>query len=104
MESMRSKLKHARDELQNDTAAAFNVGSSLTLASIVVIAVVSLIVLAALAPVYFSSIAGLSENFSTADLGDDTANSLANSIFPLIISLGGLFAIASLAFAAYKMR
>lgn len=82
----------------------FSVGGALTVAGIIVGAVVGLAVLSALAPLWFDSASDLSENFSTADVGDDTANSIANDIFPLIIGLTAVFAIAGLAFAAMKLR
>lgn len=80
-----------------------SIGSAITIAGVIVSAVVGLAVLAALAPTWFNSTGDLAENFSTADVGDSTANSIANDIFPLIIALLGVFAIAGLAFAVMKL-
>lgn len=91
-------------QLVKDTAGNINMGAALTIAGLIVTAVVALNVLAALSPLWFSSTGSLAENFSTADVGDDTANSIANGVFPLIIALLGVFAIAGLAFLTFKLR
>lgn len=87
-----------------DSNAFLNMGAFLTLAGVVLGAVVGVILLSALAPTFFSAIADLSGTFQTADLNDTTANTIANSVFPLIIALGGLFAIAGLVFLAIKLK
>jgi hypothetical protein len=67
-------------------------------------AVVSVLVLAALAPTFFTAIGDLAGAFESADVNSTVGNSIANSVFPIMISLAGVFAIAGLAFAAYKFR
>lgn len=81
-----------------------NVGKmGIGIAGVIVAAVVALILLSTLAPTFFSSVKNLSTNFSTADTGNATANSLG-SVFSLLISLGGIFALVGLAFAAYHLK
>lgn len=96
---------NARRLGRNDTAAA-SLGSigttAIGVAAVIVGAVVSLIILANLFPSYSGAVGNLSTNMSTADWGDDTANSLSPT-FAMLISLGGLFAILALGFAAYKL-
>lgn len=93
-------LKSYKDAEEGD----INITGALTIAGVIVGAVVGLAVLAALAPSWFDATADLSENFSTADVGDETANGIANNVFPLIIGLLGVFAIAGIAFAVMKIR
>lgn len=109
--SLRALMQERRDQAAESPVltptgeeAQFSVSGALTVAGIIVGAVVGLAVLAALAPLWFDATADLSENFTNADVGDTTANSIANNIFPLIIGLTGVFAIAGLAFAAMKLR
>ena len=90
--------------LRADRHAQISIATAMTVAGLIVTAVVGLNVLAALAPTWFSSTSDLAENFSTADVGDTTANSIANDIFPMIIGLLGVFALAGLAFLAFKLR
>lgn len=92
-----------------DLNAQFNISSGLTIAGVILGAVVGLSVLAALAPTWFDSVGDLSENFTDADLDNDAATvsvaeNIAQNVFPLIIGLLGVFAIAGLAFAAMKLR
>lgn len=84
--------------------ANINIGSAITIAGVIVGAVVGLAVLSALAPTWFDATGDLAENFSSADVGDSTANQIANDVFPLIIALLGVFAVAGLAFGVMKLR
>ena len=99
-----ASMTDKRDEFRAHMAGAISVQSAITIAGLIVTAVVALNVLAALAPTWFDSTGDLAENFSTADVGDATANSIANDVFPLIIALLGVFAIAGLAFLVFKLR
>ena len=98
------EARKAGRAFREDNWAQFSVSSALTVAGIVVVAAVTILVLAALAPTFFDATGDLSENFSTADVGDTTANNIANNVFPLIIALSGVFAIAGLAFLAFRLR
>ena len=115
MESMRSQIQARQEAARQDPAlhadmsrhpegGAINIGFAITIAGVIVGAVVGLSVLSALAPTWFDSTSSLAENFSTADVGDTTANGIANDVFPLIIALLGVFAIAGLAFGVMKLR
>ena len=109
---MRDLLKARQETAQEAPVLGFkeadhaqiNIGFAITIAGVIVGAVVGLAVLSALAPTWFDATGDLAENFSTADVGDTTANSIANDVFPLIIALLGVFAIAGLAFAVMKLR
>jgi hypothetical protein len=88
---------------RNDAANLGAIGAvALGVASVIIGAVVSLILLSALFPSYSGAVGNLSENVSAADWGDDTANSIS-PVFGMLIALGGLFAIVGLAFVAYKL-
>lgn len=110
--SMRANLQERREHaaetpvltVKADEYANISIAGALTVAGVIVGAVVGLSVLAALAPTWFDATGDLAENFTNADVGDTTANNIANTVFPLIIGLLGVFAIAGLAFAAMKLR
>jgi hypothetical protein len=88
----------------NDKANVSSIGTlALGIVVIIVGAVVGLIVLSTLFPTYSGAVANLSENVTTADWGNETANALG-PVFGLLIALGGLFAIIGLAFLAYKLK
>jgi hypothetical protein len=92
--------------LSNDQAAASFAGIgalALTVAAVIVGAVVALILISTLFPTYAGAVKNLSQNVTTADFGNTTANSLG-PVFGLLISLGGLFAIVGLAFVAYHLK
>lgn len=97
-------VKEFGQGLRHDSRAVFSVGAALTVAGIVLVSVITVLILAALSPTFFNATGDLAENFSTADVGDSTANDIANNVFPLIIALSGVFAIAGLAFLAFRMR
>jgi hypothetical protein len=78
-------------------------GFALTIAAVIVGAVVALILISTLFPTYSGAVKNLSSNVTTADWGNTTANALG-PVFGLLISLGGLFAIVGLAFLAYKLK
>lgn len=89
---------------KNESANLGAIGAvALSVAAVIVGAVVSLILLSNLFPAYSGAVGNLSENMTTADWGDPTANSIAPT-FGMLIALGGLFAIVGLAFVAYKLR
>lgn len=105
--TMKARLTPAAQGMRkfaNHEEGFLNLGAFLTLAGIVLAAVVGVILLSALAPTFFSALADLVGTFKTADVNDTTANTIANGIFPLLLALGGIFAIGGLAFAAYRMR
>jgi hypothetical protein len=99
-------MKNSIRSLRKNDAAAVEIGDvtkvAFTVVGLILGAIVSLIILAALFPSYSGAVGNLSENLSTSDWGDATANSIA-PVFGLLVSLGGLFAVAGLAFAAYQL-
>lgn len=76
---------------------------ALTVAGVIIGAVVAIVLIATLYPTYGGAVANLTENVTATDLGDSTANSL-RPIFALIISLAGLFAIVGLVFLGMKLK
>lgn len=72
-------------------------------AAVIIGAVVTLILLANLFPSYSGAVGNLSDNLTTADWGDETANGISPT-FAMLVSLGGLFAIVGLVFVAYKLH
>lgn len=82
--------------------ADLNIGAALTIAGIIIGAVVGVQVIAALAGTWFTAIGDLSNTFDTADVNDTTANSLL-PIFRLLVALGGVFAIVGAALLAVNL-
>lgn len=76
---------------------------ALGIAAVVIGAVVAIVLIATLYPTYGGAVANLTENVTSTDLGDSTANSL-RPIFALIISLAGLFAIVGLVFLGMSLK
>lgn len=76
---------------------------ALSIAGVIIGAVVAVILIATLYPTYGGAVANLTENVSSTDLGDPTANSL-RSVFALVISLAGLFAIVGLVFLGMSLK
>ena len=81
----------------------FNMNRVLTVAFVVIGAVIGIQILAALAPTFFTAVADLNQEFNTADVNDTTANSIL-PIFPTLLGLAGVVAIVVLALAAFKLR
>lgn len=95
-----------RSLARNDAAeAGFGhiVGVALTVAAIIIGAVVAIIILATLFPTYSGAVGNLSTNFTNANWGNSTANSLS-PVFGLLIALLGMFAIIGLAFLAFQFK
>lgn len=81
-----------------------NVGTyALAIVGIILGAYVGIQVVASLLPTWAGGVASISENFSTAEWGDATANSLG-PVMALVISLVGMFALAGLVFVAIQLR
>lgn len=72
---------------------------ALTIAFLIIGGVVALKILASVTPTYAESAASISENVSTADWGDDTANDIAPT-FGMVLSLSALFGLVALAIGA----
>lgn len=90
---------------RNDVAAAnlSSIGAAaIGVAAVIVGAVVALILMANLSDDYAGAVKNISDNVSTADWGDTTANGIAPT-FGMLLSLGGLFALVGLAFVAYRI-
>lgn len=109
--SIRAMLAHRRQEAVNtpvlakDTEAALNLASGLTIVGVIIGAVVSIALLAALAPQYFSSLADIGAVFT--DPSTSTGNTDADALLPvfgLLVAFGGLFAIVGLVLLGIKLR
>ena len=94
----------ANQAFRRDTDALLDTGRMLGIATVIVGAVVAIALVAALAPTFFDSLRDVNENFSTADTGDTTANSIANTVFPILIALAGLFGLVGIVLAAVKLK
>jgi len=101
-----AKSDTATRRLAQDDEAIVSLGHvgafALSIAAVIIAAVVALIILSTLFPTYGGAVKNLSNNVTTQDWGNSTANSLG-PIFGLLIALGGLFAIVGLAFVAYQL-
>lgn len=88
-----------------DERGMLETGKALAIVGVVIGAVVTALVLAAVAPEFFGAVADLNAVFTneSTTTGDATADSLL-SVFPIIIGITGLFAIAGLAIVAFRLR
>ncbi len=77
----------------------------LAIAGIIIGAVVSMILIAALLPEYLGAVADVTGEFNnnTTTTGDATADTLL-PVFGLLVAFAGLFAIVGLVFLAVKLR
>jgi hypothetical protein len=101
------ETKNEEASFVNDTDGSFSLNLNpvwVTLA-IVLTAVISIVVLAALAPVYFDALASLVGVFTdpSTTTNDTTADALL-PVFGIILAIGGLAAIVMLAVAAYRIQ
>lgn len=72
--------------------AGFDAGIEKNLNSILG-TVVNYLILGATVGLLISAIASVVSNFTIADFGDPTVNTIANTVFPLLIAFVGLFAV-----------
>jgi hypothetical protein len=66
-----------------------NLSKPLAIVGVVIAAVVGLSILSALLPTLFDSTAAITENVTTGDVGNDTANTLLG-VFGIILGIVGL--------------
>lgn len=88
-----------------DQRGLINLGSVLSIAGIIIGAVVAVILIAALIPTYLGGIADVVGVFNdnNTTTGDTTADSLL-TVFGLLIAFAGLFAIVGLVFLAVRLK
>lgn len=82
--------------------AMVSLGPVLSVVGIVLGAIISILVLAALAPDFFAAVGSIVENLSTADLGSPLANTIAG-IIAILVPLVLLFGFVALIFKASKL-
>jgi hypothetical protein len=99
------KLRAMRSRMRKDDSAVLNLGPILSIAAIIIGAVVALVLIAALLPTYLGAGADVVEAFNndTTTTGDATADSLL-PIFGLITAFAVLFAIVGLVFLSVRLR
>jgi hypothetical protein len=81
--------------------ANLDVGVALAVVSVVLGAVISMIVVAALFGPFTDAVADVNENLTTSDWGDDTTNSIA-PVFAIVIGIGALAGIIGLILASFS--
>lgn len=93
------------DGMVMDEDGIINLGGVLSIAIVILVAVVGMLLLAALAPTYLDAGASLAGTFSnnSTTTGNDDADELL-PIFSLLIAFAVLFAIVGLVFAVVKLR
>jgi hypothetical protein len=77
--------------------------AALGIVAVIIAAYLAVIVISNLLPTYAGGVSSISENVSTAEWGDPTADSLG-PVFAMVISLGGMFALVGLALAAFHLK
>lgn len=93
-----------RPNLKTNDEGIFDLGAILTLAAGAIVAIITVIivlnVLSTGTPQIASATNNITENVSTADWGDSTANAVAPSL-GTIIAIGALFMVVVLAVGAF---
>lgn len=109
--SIRAMLAHRREAvnanpvLRKDDAGSLSMTGGLTIVGVIIGAVVSIAILAALAPTYFSSLGDIGAVFT--DANTTTGNADADALLPvfgLLVAFGGLFAIVGLVLLGIKLK
>jgi hypothetical protein len=96
LETSQTTLAHRRRNADSGFADVGHLATiALTIVVVILGAYVAITVLASLIAPFASAVKNISANFTTADWGNTTANSLG-PIFGLVISLLGMFAIVGL--------
>jgi len=97
-----SLIEGTETSLTNDRSGFINLGRVSGVVSVIIIAVVTLLILAALAPTFLSAVNDTVHAVEDADTGNTTANTLL-SVFGLLIAFAGLFAIVALVMRAVRI-
>lgn len=108
--SLRAMLAHRREAAESSPVlkgedAAISLNAGLTIVGVVIGAVVTLAILAAVAPMWFTSLADIGGVFS--DPSTSTGNADADALLPtfgLLVAFGGLFAIVGLVLIGIKLK
>jgi hypothetical protein len=95
--------KANQQHFHDDESGFINLGSVSGVMTTVILGIVILLVLAALAPTYISSVGDLVSALEDGSTNNTTADSLL-PVFGLIIALGGVFALVGYAFLAYRRK
>lgn len=84
--------------------ALLDTNRPLAIVGVILGAVVALAILAALLPTFFSSLGDINGVFNDpgTSTGDSTADSLLG-IFPILIAIGGLFAVVTMALRSVQV-
>lgn len=111
--SVRARLAAKRAQAQEDRilplakdeGGNIGLGAVLTIVLVIIGAVVSIAILAALAPTWFTSIASIVSIFTSGNYttGDDTADGIM-PVFGMLIAFLGLFALIGLVFAVVQLK
>lgn len=80
-----------------------NLSKPLAIVGVVIAAVLGLTILSALLPTLFDSTASITQNITTGDVGNTTANSLL-AVFGLIVPLVIIVGIIGLVFLVAKFK
>lgn len=103
--SRREQLALQRRTIADDDAGSLSMTGGLTIVGVIIGAVVSIAILAALAPTYFASLGDIGAVFTDANTttGNDDADALL-PVFGLLVAFGGLFAIVGLVLLGIKLK
>lgn len=80
-----------------------NLSKPLAIVGVVIAAVVGLSILSALLPTLFDSTAAITENVTTGDVGNDTANTLLG-VFGMVVPIVIILGIVGLVFLVAKFK
>lgn len=97
------KLASLPERKFSDSQALVSIGPALAIVGVVLATLISVLILAALAPDFFAGVADITGVLTTADLNNTLANTIAG-IVAILVPLVLLFAFVGLIFKAAKMK
>jgi hypothetical protein len=86
-----------------DHTGFVTLGPIMNIVGVILIVIISVLILAALAPTFFEAVGNLTAAFLNADLGSPLANTIAG-IVAILVPLALLFGFAFLVFRAAKFK
>lgn len=105
LQTMKRSFSEHRAAFQKDINGAISISAIQGLVLTVVTPIIVLLVLAAMAALFFDSLASIAENMTVVDLGSSTAATIAETILTtlvIVVLIGGSLFFVGLATGAFK--
>lgn len=94
-------IGHEKRKFARNLDGFMNMGVFIGIITVILVALVSLLIIAELAPDYFTAIADLVNIFETSTTNNTTADRILR-VLAIVVALGGVFGLVGLIFLAYR--